>query len=199
MPSHSPLLGARCSRAARLVHGHDLDARLAQPVDDQPLEHRRESGPGLRPGDLHLEHAVLVALHPWHLGHQHRAQLARVQVAPAALPAVVAARDPVALGAPQVSGGAHLQPHAHLLALQVELDIGHRPRSLKVEDLGVQVAVAHPARLRRPPPVRLPPLATPASGPPPAPLKRGRQPFSLGWLSNPCSGTPTQLPEAPTF
>ena len=138
---------------------HGLDARLLQPVDHQRLEQRREPAARLRPRDLHLQDSVLRTLHPRHLRHQHRLQLARVQMPPAPLAAVVATARSLAGRTRQRRVGADLHDHPDLLGLQVQLYVPHRPRSRKVQDAGVQVAVSHAARRYPLPPPRPIPLS----------------------------------------
>ena len=71
-PNSSPAAAAHC-----------LHARLAQPVNDQGLEQRRETRACIRPRHADRVHSVLRAAHPRHVRRQDRPVLARRQMPPA--------------------------------------------------------------------------------------------------------------------
>jgi hypothetical protein len=68
------------STSSHVSPSRGAEARLPQPVDHHPLEERREARPRLRLARRCLHHPVIGALHARHLRHQHRLELAAVQV-----------------------------------------------------------------------------------------------------------------------
>src|SRR5262249_53323258 len=102
-----------------------------------------EAATGLSPGDENLLDTVLGACTARHVGLEDGLELARIQVPPTSRLGIVARTRLAALGTFQGHSLASAEANDHGLALEVEIDIDDKPRLRKVEDLGIQITVAH--------------------------------------------------------
>jgi len=141
--------GAACDRADFSIE--PLGPSVGKPGGDVREDSLEVSthGPGqllewlqqLQPRACRLLDAVLLTVHARHVSDEDRLELARIEVAPASRPRVVAGARLVALRAGERRMQLRRDGHAHLLTLDVELHVADLPGFHQAEDAGVEVAV----------------------------------------------------------
>lgn len=110
------------------LSGDSRDCGVQQPIDDVDLEKDRKSCIGLRPGHLQHHDPVFRTRHSRHVRLDDRAQVARVKVAPSALPAVITGPRRAALWAFMGVSTHVVHRNNDLLGSCAKVNRGHTPR-----------------------------------------------------------------------